>query len=135
MEQNHDVAVTAGLSGRRALIVDDDPVTLQIVERLLQRRGVDVRTAARSFGLMNLIVDYRPSFVILDVKMPGLDGPTLVTLVRSDPEIASTVILLHSALDVEQLELKAQQCGADGYISKSLGLVHFERSLMRWLRR
>ncbi|WP_437708122.1 response regulator [Sorangium sp. So ce448] len=135
MEQNRHVAVTAGLSGRRALIVDDDPVTLQIVERLLQRRGVNVRTAAKSFGLLNLIVDYRPSFVILDVKMPGLDGPTLVTLVRSDPEIASTVILLHSALDVEQLELKAQQCGADGHISKSLGLVHFERSLMRWLRR
>lgn len=122
-------------SGKRALVVDDDPVSLQITTRVLHRLDVDNRAVSQSYGLLNHIVSYRPSLVLLDVNMPGLDGPTLVTLIRADREIATTTILLHSALEAEQLARKARECGADGYVPKSLGLIYLEKSLIRWIAR
>lgn len=122
-------------SGLKVLVVDDDPLMIQILERMLVRQQVEVITTHRAFGLMNLIAAHRPVLVLLDVNMPGLDGPSLVKLVRNDPEIGNTNIVLHSALEEEALARKAKQCGANGYIAKSRGFVHIEKSIQRWLGR
>jgi two-component system response regulator FimZ (fimbrial Z protein) len=133
------LAATAGVSPsgtrRTAIAVDDDPVILKILDRLFRGLHVCASTATRAYGLLNMIVAQRPALVVLDVNLPGLDGPSLVSLVRRDPEIASTTIVLHSSLDERTLAKKAAQCGANGYISKSRGLVHLQHSLEFWLRR
>ena len=108
---------------------------LRILDRLFRGLHVCASTATRAYGLLNMIVAQRPALVVLDVNLPGLDGPSLVSLVRRDPEIASTTIVLHSSLDERTLAKKAAQCGANGYISKSRGLVHLQHSLEFWLRR
>ncbi|WP_437301933.1 response regulator [Sorangium sp. So ce388] len=122
-------------AARSAMVVDDDETAALVVERVLGRRGIEVLKVPQSFGVMNRIARHRPSLVLLDVKMPGLDGPTLVTLIRQDPEIARTRIVLYSALAVDALAQTAGECGADGFIAKSLGLLHLERSLELYLGR
>jgi CheY-like chemotaxis protein len=71
--------------------------------------------------------------VLLDLRMPGLDGASLVQLIRRGPEIERTTIVLHSSLTEETLARAARQCGADGYISKSGGLISLEQEIARWL--
>lgn len=122
-------------STRTAIAVDDDPQILKILERLLRGLNVGSATTTRSYGLLNMIATHRPMLVVLDVNLPGLDGPSMVTLVRRDPEIAGTTIVLHSSMDEGALAKKASLCGADGYIAKTRGLLHLQQSLEFWLRR
>jgi CheY-like chemotaxis protein len=118
----------------KVLVVDDDPFILQILESMLARLGVDVITTRRAFGLLNLIATHRPILVLLDLKMPGIDGASLVALVREDPELATTTIVLHSSLPEDELVKTTRQCGADGYICKSGGAPKIQEGIARWLR-
>ncbi|WP_437683876.1 response regulator [Sorangium sp. So ce131] len=122
-------------AARSAMVVDDDPTVASVVERVLLRMAVEVIRVPQAFGVMNRIAMHRPSLVLLDVKMPGLDGPTLVTLIRKDAEISRTRLVLYSALDVDVLADTANACGADGFIAKTLGPLHLEKSLELYLGR
>lgn len=119
----------------KVLAVDDDPLMLRVLSRTLRGRGVDLVTSLRSMGVLNLISTHRPALVLMDVKMPGLEGTSLVRLIREDADLAATPIVLHSALADDVLASKAKECGADGYILKSRGVTYLEQSIDRWLRR
>lgn len=120
---------------QRALIADDDPVIAKLLAQVLRRMHLDVITTPRAFGLMNLIVEHRPGIVLVDVRMPALDGCSVVELIRKDPAVAGTLVLLISAMDDDELSRRASGCGADGSISKTLGLDGMERRLFRWVSR
>jgi two-component system alkaline phosphatase synthesis response regulator PhoP len=121
------------LTCSKVMIVDDDPVIVKIIERMLARRGVEVVTSLRSLGILNLLATHRPALVILDVNMPALGGPALAKLVRGDPELRGTKIILLSALEKDLLAAKAKECGADGYITKAAGIAGLAQYLERWL--
>jgi CheY-like chemotaxis protein len=117
----------------KVMVVDDDPIIVRILERLLRRRNVDVITTHRAFGVLNLIALHRPAIVLLDVNLPALDGPSLVKLIRGDVQLHRTTVLLHSALGEAALAQSARKCGANGFIAKSLGMANLEENLDRWL--
>ncbi len=119
----------------KVLAVDDDPLIHRVLARLLRARGVEIVTSLRSMGVLNLLSVHRPALVLMDVKMPGLEGTSLVKLVREDLALRATPIVLHSSLEDEVLAWKAKECGADGYILKARGVSYLEQSLDRWLRR
>lgn len=122
------------LMATRILVVDDDLVTSRMLERMLRRRGFEVFTAARAGSVIEIMREHRPKLVLLDVKLPGLEGPKVVQKVRTDPAIADSTIILYSCIEDAALARETKECGADGYIAKSRGIVHLERHLERWLR-
>ena len=118
----------------RILVVDDDLVTSRMLERMLRRRGFEVFTASRASSVIEIMREHRPKLVLLDVKLPGLEGPKVVQKVRTDPAIADSTIILYSCIEDGALARETKECGADGYIAKSRGIMHLERHLERWLR-
>lgn len=66
----------------RAVVVDDDPDLLKLVVRQLTFRGAQVVAHGSPFGLASVLSSHRPTVVILDVSMPGLDGGKLWELGR-----------------------------------------------------
>jgi len=81
----------------RILAIDDDPLTLHIVERVLQRHGYEVFTAYNGHDGIAKARDLKPDLVILDIMMPGLDGFQVCRRLREDPETAVLTILMLSA--------------------------------------
>ncbi len=67
---------------RRVLVIDDDPGIRQVVRRSLEQDGLSVDTASGSDEVLP-ITGNRPSLVFLDLKMPGMDGPSLLREIRS----------------------------------------------------
>jgi len=118
----------------KILVVDDDLVTSRMLERMLRRRGFEVFTATRAASVLQMMREHQPRLVLLDVKLPGLEGPQVVKQVRSDPAIADSTIILYSCIEDGALARETKECGADGYIAKSRGILHLERHLERWLR-
>jgi len=101
------------------MIVDDDPMTLQVTATILSRRGHRVIQRSSSIGTTVAISREQPDVVLLDVNMPGLTGDRLTKLVRSGSHLYAPVIILYSGMFHEELVTLARSCGASGVIEKT----------------
>ena len=102
----------------RVLIVDDEPSIVISLEFLMKQGGHDVSVARDGAAALDAIEAYRPDLVLLDVMLPHRSGFEICQIVRENPALAHTKILLLTAkgrdVDVE----KGLALGADGYITK-----------------
>lgn len=101
------------------LIVDDDPDLLQMLSDGLELLG-KFRVERAANGIMGLeqFFAVRPDCMIIDLKMPGLDGYQLIRALRGDPESAATPLIVLTALAQEQQQFAGLALGADQYLVK-----------------
>jgi DNA-binding response OmpR family regulator len=106
------------LDSVRVLVVDDDPLQLDLVQRGLRSFGFEVMVSASAIGVSNSIRSFGPHVVLIDVEIPALSGDRLLVLARKNAP-AGTRFILYSAVDESTLRRLAMEAGADGWISKS----------------
>ncbi len=115
----------------KVLIVDDDPVVLEIAKGTLEKAGYAVDTREQALGTAQWVAQNQPSFVLLDVKMPALSGGELTQLIRRKSATSRVAVILHSSMDPDELGALAKSTGALGAIKKTpnqkLFLAEFER--------
>ncbi|MFZ4451353.1 response regulator transcription factor [Salibacterium aidingense] len=108
------------------LIVDDEQSILQFLELGLQNEGYQVKTAQDGMSAVNLVNEYRPHVVILDVMMPGMDGFEVCRMMKKSG-VPLAVIMLTAKDEVED-RVKGLTLGADDYLVKPFS---FEELLAR----
>jgi len=113
------------LKGIKILLVDDEPNILEFLELGLQNEGFEVRKAQDGMTAVNLIKDFQPHVVILDVMMPGMDGFEVCQLIKKTDNVA--VIMLTARDEVDD-RVKGLTLGADDYMVKPFS---FEELLAR----
>jgi len=102
----------------RILVVDDEPDTVLPVTTALARAGYDVSTAKDGWEGLSRARVTKPDLVLLDVKMPQMDGWTFMKFVRAQRDLASIpVIFLTMASSPEDRE-RGLKLGAEGYLLK-----------------
>jgi phosphoserine phosphatase RsbU/P len=102
-----------------ALIVDDEPVSRAGMAARLKRLGYRVLQAGDGKAGLELLRRERPDLTILDWMMPELDGPSVCELVRRDPEVLSSQIILMTGHDQPEQIAEGLARGADDFLSKS----------------
>lgn len=103
------------------LVVDDNPELLFLVAESLRTLGhYTVVTASDGVSGLQRYYESRPACVIIDVKMPGLDGYQLVRALRGDPSTRATPLVILSALVQEREQLAGLLAGADYYLLKPI---------------
>jgi len=113
---------TSGL--RRVLVIDDDPALLTAVTRGLDLiGGFDVSTAKDGATGLDQFFAARPDCVVVDVRMPGLNGYQFVRALRGDRATAETPIVVLSALVQDREQLAGMLTGADAYLIKPVKIV------------
>jgi CheY-like chemotaxis protein len=100
------------------LIVDDAPLNLKLLSVLLTRRGYAVRTAGSAEQALAILSDYTPRLLLIDIRLPGMDGLTLVRTLRAEPRYRDLVIVAVTASAMKGDEDVALAAGCDGYITK-----------------
>ncbi len=101
------------------LIVEDDPTIRTLLQMMLKAAGfTHVKTAARGDDGLEAIRRDRPSLVLLDLMLPGVDGLTVCSRVRSDPELADVRILMLTAKSEDEDIVRGLELGADDYVTK-----------------
>ena len=100
------------------LIVDDDPIILQLMKAVLEEGGHSVKVYESSLKALREIPIERPDCVISDVIMPEMDGFELCREIRSRPELAAIKIIMCSSKSYDFDRRRAKELGADGYIVK-----------------
>lgn len=106
---------------KNILIVDDDEAIRTGLQKLLEREGYIVNTAADGFQAGILFELNKPTLVILDLVMPGLDGHAVCDYIKCKKETKHTkVIILTGFPSAENVE-KAKKVGCDACLSKPIG--------------
>ncbi len=104
---------------RKVLLVDDHESILVVLERMLAGSCLEFLRAACGEDALRLVRSEHPDLVLLDVCMPGMDGLEVCDAIKSDPELASTrVILMSAILSAKGLRDGEEEVGADGYLGK-----------------
>jgi signal transduction histidine kinase/CheY-like chemotaxis protein len=100
------------------LNVNDDPARRYVISRILRAAGFDVTEAATGReGLARVAADH-PTVVVLDVRLPDIDGFEVCRRIKQDPAISMTPVLLSSAVLVEDTDRIKGLEHADGYLAE-----------------
>jgi two-component system alkaline phosphatase synthesis response regulator PhoP len=119
----------------KILLVDDEPDLLELVKYNLIRDGYEVFTAEDGRQALVLAKEIKPDLIVLDVRMPGLDGIETCRRIRSDPKIANLPVIMLTALGQEIDELKGLDAGADDYLTKPVSYRKLQARVNTLLRR
>jgi len=103
------------MSGERVLVVDDEPIVTEVVQRYLIREGYQVRVAADGRTALKEARDGAPDLVVLDLMLPGIDGLEVCRQLRAE---SSVPIIMLTAKGEESDKILGLGLGADDYLTK-----------------
>ena len=87
----------------KVLVVDDDPIILEVVRERLDAAGFDVYVRADALGTSQWVAREQPDFILLDVMMPALGGAELGLLLKRSHTTNQTAVILHSSMTAAAL--------------------------------
>jgi DNA-binding response OmpR family regulator len=124
--------MTSPPSIHHVLLVDDDPtLTAPLQEALELLAGYAVTVAADGAAGLEALSARRPDCVVVDIRMPGVDGYQFIRAVRGDPETTEVPLVVLSALAQEAQTLAGFLSGADAYLYKPIDLDELLAAIKR----
>lgn len=102
------------------LAVDDVPLNLLLVEKMLSKFNFRIRKAANGRVALEEIAMEKPDLILLDLLMPEVDGFEVLRQVRENPETAGIRVVILSALNSTDDIVKGYQYGANDFITKPI---------------
>ncbi len=108
------------LSKHTVLAVDDIPMNLLLISKILSRLNINISTAANGKEALELIAKQKPSLVLLDLMMPEIDGYEVLRRLRENPETKDLRVVILSALNSNEDIVKGFNLGANDFITKPI---------------
>lgn len=100
------------------LIVDDNPTNLEVLSETLSREGFQVSVATDGESALEQIQYFRPTLILLDIMMPGIDGYETCKRLKQDPSTQDIPVIFMTALSETQNKITGFSLGAVDYITK-----------------
>jgi signal transduction histidine kinase/CheY-like chemotaxis protein len=110
-------AQAASANAPTIVAIDDDADTRDLLTRILSREGFRVLAAARGEDGIRIAQATRPALITLDIKLPGMDGWTVLQKLKADPKTAKIPVIM---ISVESERERATSMGADDYLTKPI---------------
>lgn len=105
---------------RTALIVDDDKMNGQLLSTMVERGGLVPHTASSGEEALQIAATLLPDIVILDIKMPDMDGYEVCRRLRQDPNTAETPVILVTASGYQLDPADVTAAGAQDFMVKPI---------------
>ena len=109
-----DPSLCTGSGRSKVLVVDDDATIRDVLaEHLSSRKNpYEVMTALDGFEAGRLVATFKPDVVLLDLRMPGMDGFQVCRTIKADPESSTTIVIAMTGYHTPETEAKIKECGA-----------------------
>ena len=117
---------------RRVLIVDDNPLNVELASYVLQEDGLVVEVAVDGEDALQRIPAFQPDLILMDVQLPGVDGLTLTRQLKAHVPLTFTVVAF-TAYAMRGDEEKMRAAGCDGYIAKPIDVANFAATVRGYL--
>jgi CheY-like chemotaxis protein len=112
------------------MVVDDDPDTVSILARHLQREGYIAIEAISGPECLRIIREHPVDVILLDLMMPGMDGFEVCRALKSDPNTAAIPIIMITARDDMDARAEGMRLGVSDFLAKPV----FRRQLANRIR-
>ena len=116
----------------KILVIDDDRSICESLDLYLSEEGYEVHTALTGTDGLNKFVQVQPDLVILDIRLPDIDGFTVLEEIREDDEDAKVIMI--TAFHDMDTTIRAMKAGAYDYIHKPINIDELEVSLQKALK-
>jgi two-component system, cell cycle response regulator DivK len=119
----------------RILFVDDDLMTLELMQKATQILGYESILSATGGEALKIVSAQRPELILVDINLQDMSGLFFVRKVRSLPDVSNVPIIVVSASNEIGKEEAVQQAGANGYLSKPLSLDKLSNVIKVYLKK
>ena len=115
----------------RVLIIDDEPEVLDLVKKGLENKMDNLLVETAGDGVSGLIRfgEVKPDLVLLDLKMPGMDGIEVITRLKADPKTSSVKMLVLSGHMSRANKKKLKELGVEEYLTKPFNMADLARQV------
>ena len=116
------------------VVIDDDPMNIKLLRTVLESRGnyvvFDAADAAEGF---KKAYECRPDVILMDIQMSGMDGLSVIWIIKSESSVKDIPIVAVSANAVDEAKQEALAAGCSGYITKPIDVRSFVDTMEQFL--
>lgn len=123
----------AGVAGVRVLLAEDNPVNALLVQTLLKREGCTVELAGTGEEALAALAHSRYDLVLMDMRMPGMDGPETARALRAREDATPIIALTANSFESDRKE--CLESGMNAFLTKPLEPAALRAMLIRWTNR
>lgn len=106
------------IAGLKVMVIDDSNTIRRSAEIFLGQAGCEVLLAEDGFDALAKITDHRPDVIFVDIMMPRLDGYQTCALIKKNPRLAATPVIMLSSRDGLFDRARGRMAGSDEYLTK-----------------
>ena len=118
----------------RILVVDDNPQNVELLVEYLKTIECEVQTAADGLEALEVVGQFKPDLILLDIMMPKMSGFEVCRKLKSDPALRDIPIIMVTALDEMGDIKRAVESGTDDFISKPVNRLELTTRVKSLLR-
>jgi CheY-like chemotaxis protein len=122
------------MSKAKVMMVDDSDVVLEAGRIALEENGFEVITLDNPLLVAVAVRREAPDLVLLDVNMPALKGDAVTKIITGHGLNKRIPVVLYSDISLAELEKRARECGATGFLRKTNDEEEFIRQVREWLK-
>ncbi len=109
-------------AGSSILAVDDNPINLKLIVRMMEGSGIKIDTAVDGSDALGKLRGDKYDLVLMDINMPVMNGLECTNIIRQDSQLLETPILALTAATNDEMIDQILDCGMNGYLEKPLVL-------------
>ena len=123
------------MQGKKVLVVDDDPNVGLLISAVLKKYNYAVTTLYHGDEVPAYLKDNKPDLILLDLRMPGIDGFALCKRIREAPETRDIPVVILSGVAEMDAKVNTIELGADDFITKPFDVRELRARINRILKR
>jgi len=122
------------MAGERILVVEDNPLNLELVRALLEKLGYAVIVAGTAEEGIECARKAQPHLILMDVNLPGTDGLTATATLKAEPSTKHIPVVALTAHAMKGDDARVLAAGCDGYMSKPIDTRSFPALVAGFIR-
>lgn len=114
---------------KRILLIEDDDVNRMLLDDYLNYCGYDVQSLSEASTFFSTIKQFQPKLILLDLKLPDIDGYTLLEKMQNQPDYVNIPVIVVSAFAFKADRQRALDLGACRYFVKPVNLIDLTQAI------
>ncbi len=119
---------------KRILVVEDNPMNMELVCEVLEARGYEVRQATSAAEALERLKRVKPDLILMDIQLPGLDGLALTKRLKQEPATRDILVVALTAHAMKGDRDRILEAGCCGYLPKPIDIKQLTSQVARLLR-